>query len=362
MLQHFLDFSFWGNSGVDLFNSLLYFLGAIIVLKIFQLIVLARLRELAKRTKNDFDDVLIDIFNNIKPPFYVIAAFYIGVKSLSMPDMAWQIAKILFIVVLTYEIIRGLQSIVDYLVYKMMMKDREENQEEGEDGLPPENAGAIKAIGSVVKILLWVFAVLIVLANLGVNITSVVAGLGIGGIAVALAIQNILGDIFSSFSIIIDKPFKVGDFIIIGQDMGVVERIGIKTTRIRTLQGEELVVSNKELTSTRVQNFKRMEKRRIVFNLGVIYETPKIKLEKISSLVQKIINEVELTEFDRCHFKNFGDFSLIYEVVYYLNSSDYNIYMDVQQEINLKIFEVFAKEGIEFAYPTQVEYQKKLSS
>jgi len=218
---------------------------------------------------------------------------------------------------------------------------------------------AIKNITTILKILLWILAVLVVLSNWGINITSLIAGLGIGGIAIALAAQNILQDVFSSFSIFIDKPFKVGDFIVAGDDKGVVENIGIKTTRIKTLQGEELVISNQELTETRVHNFKKMEKRRVAFTLGVAYETPTEKLKKIPEVIKEIISRESLAEFDRAHFKEYGDFSLNYEVVYYISSGDYTEYMDSHQKINFAIKDAFEEMGIEFAYPTQTIFLKK---
>jgi small-conductance mechanosensitive channel len=198
-----------------------------------------------------------------------------------------------------------------------------------------------------------------IMSNLGFDVTSLVAGLGIGGIAVALALQSVLSDVFSSFSIYFDKPFQAGDFIIVGQHMGIVKHIGIKSTRIQTLQGEELIISNKELTSARVQNFKKMEKRRITFTFGVTYQTPVKKLKKIPEMVKEIVAKIELADLDRVHFRKYGDFSLNFEVVYYVKIPDYGKYMDTQQEINLALKERFEKEGIEFAYPTQTIFLNK---
>jgi len=211
----------------------------------------------------------------------------------------------------------------------------------------------------IIKIILWIIGLLLILSNLGINITSLVAGLGIGGIAIALALQNILSDLFSSFAIYFDKPFKVGDFIIIGKDMGTVEQIGIKTTRLRALQGEQIVISNQELTSARIQNFKKLSERRVAFELGVVYGTPDDKMKKIPELIEKIIKETKDTRFDRSHFKSFGDFALIFETVYYITSGEYLDYMNAQQEIGLKIKEKFSTEEIEFAYPTQTLFLNK---
>jgi small-conductance mechanosensitive channel len=245
-----------------------------------------------------------------------------------------------------------LQKIIDYGFKKLLKKRQQEDQGKFDPHV-------INLFRKMTRIVLWGIALLIFLQNLGYDITALVAGLGIGGIAIAFALQNILSDIFSSFTIYFDKPFEVGDFIIIGNDMGTVKAIGIKSTRIQTLQGQELVVSNKELTETRINNYKKMEKRRIVFDFGVVYKTPTEKLRKIPQIVKKIIDDIEITDLDRVHFDKFGDSSLSFEVVYYIKNSEYNVYMDTQQDINLKIKEQFEKEGIEFAYPTQTIFLNK---
>ncbi len=228
-----------------------------------------------------------------------------------------------------------------------------------DEELSAERASAARTIGIVIKAVLWTVGLLFVLNNMGVNITAAVAGLGVGGVAVALAAQAILGDAFSSFAIYLDKPFVVGDFIIVGDHLGVVEHVGIKTTRVKSLQGEQLVFSNTDLTSSRIQNFKKMEQRRVPFTIGVTYQTPSAKLKKIPGMIRGIIEGIESTKFDRAHFKAYGDFSLNFEIVYYVFGSDYNVYMDIQQRINVAIYEAFEKEGIEFAYPTQTLYVNK---
>jgi small-conductance mechanosensitive channel len=245
-----------------------------------------------------------------------------------------------------------LQKIIDYGFKKLMKKKEKED-----DGR--FNPNIIIIFRKISKIALWAVAFLVLLQNLGYDITALIAGLGIGGIAIAFALQNILSDIFSSFTIYFDKPFEVGDFIIIGKDMGTVKTIGIKSTRIQTLQGQELIVSNRELTGTRINNYKKMEKRRVVFSFGVVYGTSTEKLKKMPETIKNIIDNTELAELDRVHFIEFGEFSLKFEVVYFLSSSDYNKYMDTQQNINLKIKEQFEKEGIEFAFPTQTVFLNK---
>ncbi|MEE9594372.1 MAG: mechanosensitive ion channel family protein, partial [Candidatus Hydrothermarchaeales archaeon] len=217
----------------------------------------------------------------------------------------------------------------------------------------------LKAIRPVIKVFIWGFGVIFLLDNLGFEISTVVAGLGIGGIAVALAAQAVLGDLFSYFAIMIDRPFEIGDFIIVGDYLGTVEHVGIKTTRIRSLGGEQLVFSNTDLTNSRVRNYKRMEKRRVLFTMGVTYQTSHEKLKEIPTVIRDIIENISDTVFDRAHFSSYGDFSLVFEVAYYVASGDYKKYMDIQQEINLKIKEEFEKRGIEFAYPTQTVYLNK---
>jgi len=205
----------------------------------------------------------------------------------------------------------------------------------------------------------WVIVGIMVLANLGVNVTSLITGLGIGGVAIALAVQNILSDLFSSFTIFLDKPFQVGDYIKVGKDSGNVEHIGLKTTQIKTLRGEALVIPNKELTSTRIQNFRHMKRRREAFTFGILYNTPKKQRVEIPEMVQSIIEGIEGLEFERCHFAQLADSSLNFEVVYYVNSSDYTLYMDTKQQVNLALMEAFEKKQIEFAYPTQTIYLEK---
>lgn len=222
-----------------------------------------------------------------------------------------------------------------------------------------EQQGTLASIAGVRWVVLFAaYAIILLLAlqNLGVNVTSLIAGLGIGGIAVALAIQNLLGDLFASLTISLDKPFVAGDFIIVGDEKGTVEQIGLKTTRVRSLSGEQLVFGNADLLSSRIRNYKRMNERRVVFGFGVVYATPPETLEQINTLVRSIVESQPNVRFDRCHFHRFGVSSLDFEVVYSINSPDYNTHMDVQQAIHLAIARAFIARGIEFAYPTQTLY------
>jgi small-conductance mechanosensitive channel len=342
--ENLLEISIWTFTVKELLLSLGVFFLSLAFLKVFKTIIIGRLKKLSKITKTDFDDVLIEIINKIKSYFYLFIALYFSLKYLSLPETFGRVIDGLFVVVVAFQLAKSAEVLIVYGAKKMTQG--------GKEKVGPKDERQTHVISLVLKILLWAFVLLSVLSNLGINVTSLIAGLGISGVAIAFALQNILGDIFSSFSIYFDKPFIEGDFIIVGGDMGTVKKIGIKSTRLQTLQGEELVISNKELTEARVHNYKRMSERRIVFSFGVAYETPLEKLKKIPQIVENIVSDVESARLDRAHFKEFGDFSLNYEVVYYVLVPDYNKYMDVQQEINIALKEKFKEEGIEFAYPT----------
>ena len=235
------------------------------------------------------------------------------------------------------------------------------------DRYEPEQAADMGARYTSIKMFLFfgrlfffVICFLVIVDSLpGIEITALVASLGIGGIAVALAIQNILSDIFASLTITLDKPFVLGDFIIVGDMMGAVENIGLKTTRIRSLSGEQLVFSNNDLLSSRIRNFKRMYQRRVPFKIGITFDTPLEKIRKIPPKIKEIIESLPDTRFDRAHFQAHGAHSLDFEIVYYVDGPDFNRYMDRQQAINLAIHEFFLEEGIEFAFPTQTIYLKQ---
>ncbi|MBU0897401.1 MAG: mechanosensitive ion channel family protein [Candidatus Omnitrophica bacterium] len=342
--QMFLD-----NRLLDYIIFLLIFLGALIVIKIFRGIVLKRLKKLAEKTVTTIDDFLISTLERIVLPLLYFGAFYLAVNSLALNLLLNKIINVLGVAVLTLFTARLITEIIGY-GFKFYWSGRSKDA---------SLERSLKGILGVVKVIVWGLAIVFFLDNLGFKISSVIAGLGIGGVAVALAAQAVLKDLFSYFSIIFDRPFEVGDFIIVGEYLGAVEYIGIKTTRIRSLGGEQLIFSNTDLTDSRVRNYKRMEKRRVVFRLGVTYQTPQDKLKQIPKIVENIIKNVKDTMFDRAHFFSYGDFSLIFEVVYYVLGSDYNKYMDTQQEINFGLKEELEKQGVEFAYPTQTIYVNK---
>lgn len=340
-----LNYTILGNGVNDYLLALGVFAFVIIFIKLFKYVILRKLKIIAGKTKLKFDDLLIEIVDRFAWPFYILISLYIALQFITVPIFLKTALYYAILIFVTYYVVRAFQTIIDYGTGIIIQKRREEEKE--------ADTSVIDLLSRIAKGVLWIIAVILILSNIGYDVSTLIAGLGIGGLAIAIALQSILGDIFASFSIYFDKPFRVGDFIIFGNDMGVVKKIGIKSTRIQALQGQEIVVSNKQLTETVVNNYKIMEQRRVVFSFGVKYDTSVEKLKKVDAIVADIISKVELARLDRVHFFKFGDFSLIFEVVYYVATGDYNKYMDVQQEINLAIKERFENEGIEMAYPTQ---------
>lgn len=352
MHREILEYVFWGNRIWDYLVACILLVVGVLVINIVVRYFIRRLKKIAGKTASTIDDFIASVLEKIGIPFLYLLLIYVSIKSLTFSPY---IEKGLNYSVLAVVLIFSARLITMIISYGLKIYLTRRG-----DGLTLERS--MKGILIVVKVLVWAGAVIIFLDNLGIKVTAVVAGLGIGGVAVALAAQAILKDLFSYFSIIFDHPFKVGDFIIIDDYLGTIEYIGIKTTRIRSLGGEMLIFSNSDLTDSRLRNYKLMEKRRVVFKLGVVYQTPLKQLKEMPKIIENIIKNIKDTTFDRAHFFSYGDFSLIFEVVYYVISPDYNKYMDVQQEINFCIKEDFEKRGIEFAYPTQTLFIDKSAS
>jgi small-conductance mechanosensitive channel len=252
----------------------------------------------------------------------------------------------LLIFIATFYVVQVIKEILNYGIERWKSKQQ---KLEGDSF----DSSFFNLLQLSLSLLVWGIVIIFGLQNFGINVAALIGGLGITGIAVAFALQNVLEDIFASFSIYLDKPFKTGDFIIIGSDMGNVQKVGIATTRIKTLQGQELILNNTELVKSRVNNYAKMRRRRIETKIGLEYSTSSQKLQKIPKIIEKIIASIENCDFDRAHFKEFGDFSLIFEIIYFINDGDYRVYMDIRQQINFEIKEVFEKEKINMAFPTQ---------
>ena len=351
MLKDIMQVTFLQNRIMDYIVFLSIFFIGIITIQILKRFILNRLKGWAEKSATTLDNFLIQIFETKLLPLFYFGVFYLSTKSLTLNPSVSKIIDVLGVVLLTFFIIRLLTSLINYSLESYWAKKE----------TAVDRQKTMKTMLPIIKVIVWGIGITFLLDNLGFKISAVIAGLGIGGIAVALAAQTILGDLFSYFVIFFDRPFEVGDFIIIGEYLGAVEHIGIKTTRIRSLGGELLVFSNTDLTNSRLRNYKRMEKRRVVFKFGVTYQTTLKQLKEISGIIKTAIENVNDAAFDRAHFASYGNFSLDFEVVYYVMSSDYNKYMDIQQEINFRIKEEFEKREIEFAYPTQTLFLEKTS-
>ena len=340
--------SFYGNEIRIWLISLAVALGILIVLRVVEQVLIVRAMKLAKKTSTIADDLVVGALRKTKNAYLLTASIFAGSLCLTLPPEVGSVLRTVMLVATLIQAGIWLSSALQIWLAKY--------RKEQDDGASLMTMNTLSFLGRVV---LWATILLLTLDNLGVDVTALVAGLGIGGVAIALAVQNILGDLFASLSIVLDKPFVLGDFIIVGDLMGSVEHIGIKTTRIRSISGEQLIFSNGDLLSSRIRNFGRMERRRVVFKLGVIYQTTADALERIPSIIRETVEAQEKTTFDRSHFGSYGDFSLDFETVYYVESADYNLYMDIQQAINLTLYRRFADEGIEFAYPTQTLFIEK---
>jgi small-conductance mechanosensitive channel len=331
-----------GNTLSDYLYALAAFCIAIVLSLILKYVVIDRLKVLAERTKTPLDDFIISLLTSVKMPFYIVISCYLAAQFLTLHPAVRKIIDAIFVICVVYQLITVGLIFLDYSLAKRVNNANGAHTEHMKD-----------LIQMVIRVSLWAVGTLFILSYVGVDITSLVAGLGIGGIAVALAVQNILGDLFSYFAIYLDKPFVKGDLILIGTEIGVVERVGVKTTRIRALQGEEIIISNSELTSSRIQNFKKMEERRIVFTFGVVYETPLEKLTRLPQQIQDVVIATERARFDRAHLLALGDSAYVFEVAYFVQSVNYDDHMDAHQAILFGIISTCAQEKIEFAFPTQ---------
>lgn len=333
-----------GNTLQNWLIALLAFILVFIDLKIIQSIAVRKLSKLAATTDTQIDDLFVCMLRQTKFFVLLIVSSYLASPLLYLNPSLVEVWKKIVILALILQSGLWASAGISFTLGNIISKRAKEDT---------SSKTTLTFLGFMARCVLWIIILLLILDNLGVNITGLVAGLGIGGIAVALAVQNILGDLLASLSIVLDKPFIIGDFIVVDSLSGTVEHIGLKTTRIRSLSGEQIIFSNNDLLKTRIHNYKRMSERRIVFSFGVIYQTPLEKLKTIKDIVSDVIKDIEHTRLDRVHFKEYGDSSLNFEVVYFVNEPDYNIYMNVQEAINLEIFRRFREEGIEFAYPTK---------
>ncbi len=348
-MNYILKQQYWGNTVYQWAISVAIVFGAILAIRLFKYFVLKRVKSWSVKTSSTWDDFIVEILEGSALPLLYITAIYFSLVNLSLPPSADKLIDAAFMVAITYFVLKVLSATFKKFIHSYIHKEEDSESKE------KQAAGLLV----IANIFIWMMGVIFLIDNFGYNVTTLIAGLGVGGIAIALAAQTVLGDLFSYFVIFFDRPFRIGDFIAVGDKSGVIEYIGIKTTRIRTLSGEQLVCSNTDLTNSRLHNFKVMEKRRVLFSLGVTYQTGYEQLASIPDLVKEIITSKDKVQFDRAHFSGYGDFSLNFEFVYFVLDPNYNVYMDIQQDIYLNIFKEFESCGIEFAYPTQTVFFNK---
>ncbi len=338
--QEILDKMLWGNSLVEYIDAIIYFVLALLILWILQKVVMSRFEKFALKTKTDIDDVIVEFFQSIRPRLYIIFAAYIALRTLALGEVFQNVLNALVIVVLIFQVTKSIQIVIEFVAKKMSDSEDDEHAK-----------SAAHLLSAITTIIVWIFGIIMILANVGINVASLIAGVGIGGIAIAFAIKEILADLFSSFSIYFDKPFKAGDTVKVGEDVGVIQKIGIKTTRVKARTGEELIVSNQDMTSSRVHNFKRMEHRNSKIRFIIEFDTPTEKMQQIPDKIKKLVAQVNNVECKRVHLKEFGEWGFIFEIMYTVNSNDYTEYMDAQQEINFAIAQMLNDMSIKVAVP-----------
>ena len=342
-LQTWTERVYLNNSVLDWLLALVTVITVYSVILAARRILRGRLLRLVKRTDTPLDDTFLSLLGETRWFFFLGVALYAGLQLLSLRPEIMLVMQRVFVAFLLLQVLfwgnRAISFLIDYKTNK--------------DSTSSSERTTLSAINFISRLFLYSLLVLMALDNFGFDITTLIAGLGITSVAVALAVQNILGDLFASLSIVLDKPFEIGDFIVVGDFSGSIEKIGLRSTRVRSLSGEQLVFANKDLLESRIRNFKRMQERRTAFKFGVRYDTAPGALRKIPDLTKEAVTAQDKVRFDRAHLKEFGDYALNFEVVYFMLEPDYTLYMDTQQAINLQLLEAFKAEGIEFAFPTQ---------
>ncbi len=348
-MKEWLNQVYWGNTVQDYLIAAGGILLAWIIVKLLKKYLISYLNKVTEKTATIFDDLLVKGVSKFLLPYLYLFINYNIITHLTLHPRFEKVLDVAIKVVTAYFFIRLINFIIHGALQLYMQQKNE----------PPERIRQLNGMLVVVKVITWIMGVIMLIDNLGYDVTTLIAGLGVGGIAIALAAQNILGDLFSYLVIFFDKPFEVGDFIVVGEHRGTVEKIGIKTSHVRSIDGQQLVMPNAELVKSVINNFKRLEKRRALFGIGVVYYTPAAKLEMIPGIIKEVITKHPQAEFDRAHLKGFGDFSINYEIVYLVESPDFKVYMDTHQAICLEIFQRFEQAGIEFAFPTQTVFLQK---
>jgi small-conductance mechanosensitive channel len=347
--MQFMNDMYFGNSLRTWLTALGMVALSCFVLLAVKLFIIRRLGHLAKRTATDLDDMVVDLIGRTRIIFLVVVSIYAGSHYLSLADTLRDAVRIIAMLALLAQVGIWGNGLIAYMTGKYA------RERLAHDAASSTTLGALRFLGTVI---LWSVVLLLALENLGFDVTALLAGLGVTGIAVALAVQNILGDLLASLSIVLDKPFVVGDYIIVEQLEGTVERIGIKSTRVRSLSGEQIIFSNADLLRSRIRNNKRMQERRIVFRTSVTAQTKRETLERVPGMLKEIVSSQANARFDRAHFHSIGETGFVFETVYFVLQPDYAMFMNIQQAINFEIVKRFQKERITFAYPTRMVHVK----
>jgi small-conductance mechanosensitive channel len=334
--------------GVIVSVSILF--AVMIIFWLIRQVVLIRLRRLSRKTTTHVDDVAVAVISDIRFWCVLAIAIALAAQALALPAGLHRIIRVFTVLVVGVQLLITSRLVIDAVITRMLEKKR------GTDGKPdPSLASGVVIIRFIATLVLGALLVLLVLANLGVEITPLLTGLGIGGIAIALAAQKILGDLFGSLTILFDKPFQVGDVIKVGEFVGTVEKIGVKTTRVRSVNGEMLVMTNTDLLESRLQNFQQMQERRVTAVLDVTYETPPEKLAEVPQLVQQIVESQQGVRYERCHLRSLAAYSVQFEFVYHVSTPDFASHARIQHAINIQLLRTFSQHKIDFAYPTNVQ-------
>jgi small-conductance mechanosensitive channel len=344
-LTEFGQTVYYGNTLVAWAWAILTFALWFTVLPLARAFIARRIRKHVADRPVAFLLLLRTLLDATTRVFMLAVATYLALRWLRIPQQADRYVDTAILVIVWWQVALWLTAAVRHAV------ETRRRQEDAAEG-----AASLNILRFVGVVLVWVIAFLMLLTNLGIEIGPLIAGLGIGGVAIALAVQNVLGDLFASLSIALDKPFRIGDFLVIGEEKGTVEQIGIKSTRLRSLSGEQIVMSNGDLLKSRVRNYGLLYERRATVTLGIVYETPIEGVREIPGIIEAAIRAQPKARFDRSHFAGFGEYALNFEAIYFVLSADYNDYMDIQQAINLQLMEDFARRGVKFAYPTTKQY------
>lgn len=342
-MKNFLQQIWWGNTVQQYALVLGEIILTWVVLRLIRKFIFSKIKKVTSRTPSEVDDAMVSAAEKFIIPYLYFGINYAIINQLELTKHVEHILNVAFAVITAYYFVRFINHVI-HLSVLMYMERKHESA---------ERISHLSGILIMVKVMVWIGGALMLVENLGYNITTIITGLGIGGIAIALAAQNILSDLFSYFVIFFDKPFEIGDNISMNNASGTVEKIGIKTSHIRSVSGELLVVPNAELVKSIIKNFKRLERRGVIFKLNVRYDTAEEKLRLLPQLIETIVHKQQYTKFDRCHLVAFDNFCLTYEILYYIDTPDYKTYLDIQQNIYLEVLDAFIKQGIDFAFPGQ---------